>query len=156
MGAYFVIFATFLVALSLQILPLPDYVQFYRPNWVAIILIYWSMALPNTIRLLAAFGAGIIVDIMLGTLLGQHAIAFVIIIYINLFLSLRIRVLPLGRQAIYVLILLTITQFLIAWVEGISGSNPPIEAFFLPALTGMFIWPWAFIILRDIRRGTHI
>lgn len=156
MKAQIVIFGTFLVALILQILPLPDYAQFFRPDWVALILIYWSMALPNTIRLSHAFIFGIIVDILLGTLLAQHSIAFVIIIYINLFFNLRIRVLSLGRQAIYVLILLLINQFLIVWIEGMTGSNPPIQAYFFPAITGMLIWPWAYIILRDIRRGTSI
>jgi len=156
MRTYFIVFITFLVGLALQILPLPESVQFYRPNWIAIILIYWSMALPNSIRLLTAFVTGLIVDIMLGNLLGQHSLAFVIVVYINLFFNLRIRVLSLWQQATYVFILLLICQFFIVWVEGITGSNPPIEAFFLPALTGMFIWPWAYLILRDIRRGTHL
>jgi len=156
MRTYFIVFITFLVGLALQILPLPESVQFYRPNWIAIILIYWSMALPNSIRLITAFITGLIVDIMLGNLLGQHSLAFVIVVYINLFFNLRIRVLSLWQQATYVFILLLICQFFIVWVEGITGSNPPIEAFFLPALTGMFIWPWAYLILRDIRRGTHL
>jgi len=156
MRIYFFVFLTFLVGLILQILPLPDEVQFYRPNWVAIILIYWSMALPNSIRLISAFVAGLIVDVLLGNLLGQHSLAFIIIVYINLFFNLRIRVLSVWQQATYVFILLLIGQFFIVWIEGISGSKPPIEAYFLPALTGMFMWPWAYFILRDIRRGAHI
>ncbi len=154
MKTFFIVFSTLLVGLILQILPLPDDVQFYRPNWIAIILIYWSMALPNSVRLLSAFFAGILVDIMLGTLLGQHSLAFMVLVYINLFFNLRIRVLSLWQQATYVFILLLIGQFLIAWIEGIIGTKPPIQAFFLPALTGMFIWPWAYIILRDIRRNS--
>jgi len=156
MKTYFIVFITFLVGLALQILPLPESVQFYRPNWVAIILIYWSMALPNSIRLITAFITGLIVDIMLGNLLGQHSLAFIIVVYINLFFNLRIRVLSIWQQATYVFILLLIGQFFIVWIEGISGSKPPLEAFFLPPLTGMFIWPWAYLILRDIRRGTHL
>ena len=153
MRTYLIVFLTFLVGLIFQILPLPEVVQFYRPNWVAIILIYWSMALPNSIRLISAFAAGLILDILLGSLLGQHSIAFVIVVYINLFFNLRIRVLSIWQQATYVFILLLISQFFIVWIEGMTGSNPPIEAYFLPALTGMLIWPWAYFILRDIRRG---
>lgn len=156
MKTFFFVALTFLVGFILQILPLPESAQFYRPNWVAIILIYWSMALPNSIRLMSAFIAGIIVDILLGNLLGQHSLAFVIIVYINLFFNLRIRVLSLWQQATYVFVLLLICQFFIVWVEGITGSKPPIEAYFLPALTGMVIWPWAYLILRDIRRGALI
>lgn len=156
MKRYLIIAITLLVAMGLQIMPLPDSVQIFRPNWVLLVLIYWSMALPNTVRLLIAFVSGLIVDILLGTLIGQHALAFVVVVYMNLFFNLRIRVLSLPRQASYVFLLLLISQFLIIWVEGLMGSNPPLSAYYLPAITGMLIWPWAFIILRDIRRGSGI
>lgn len=156
MKSYFVIIATLLMGYILQIIPLPDSVQLYRPNWIAIILIYWSMALPETVRLIFAFVAGLIMDVLLGTLLAQHSLAFVIIIYINLAFNLRIRVLSLGRQAAYVFALLLINQFIIVWIEGMTGSNPPVLAYILPAVTGMVIWPWAYIILRDIRRSTML
>jgi len=42
-----VIYLSLLVALVLMILPLPDWAQIYRPNWMALVLIYWSMALPK-------------------------------------------------------------------------------------------------------------
>ena len=156
MKRYFVIIATVLIGYILQILPLPDAIQLFRPNWVAIILIYWSMALPDTVRLIFAFIAGLIMDVLLGTLLAQHSLAFVIIVYINLFFNLRIRVLSLGRQAIYVFALLLINQFIIVWIEGMTGSNPEPLAYVLPAITGMVIWPWAYIVLRDIRRSTML
>jgi rod shape-determining protein MreD len=48
---YLVIYLSLIVALVLMILPLPDWVQIYRPNWVALALIYWSMALPKRVGL---------------------------------------------------------------------------------------------------------
>ena len=79
---YLVIYLTLLVALVLMILPLPDWAQIYRPNWMALVLIYWSMALPGRVGLLFAFFSGIILDTSLGTLLGQHTLALVMIIAI--------------------------------------------------------------------------
>ena len=79
-----VIYASLVVALILMILPLPDWAQIYRPNWVALVLIYWSMALPGRVGLWFAFFCGIVLDTLLGTLLGQHALALVIIIFLNL------------------------------------------------------------------------
>jgi len=52
---FLVIPFTLLIGLMLLILPLPDWAQTYRPDWVALILIYWSMALPKKIGLWFAF-----------------------------------------------------------------------------------------------------
>ena len=124
---YLVIYASIVVALILMILPLPDWAQIYRPNWVALVLIYWSMALPKRVGLWFAFFSGIVLDTSLGTLLGQHAMALVIIVFLNLNFHQRIRVLALAQQAIYVFVLLLVNQGVVAWVEGMMGRPIPLQ-----------------------------
>jgi rod shape-determining protein MreD len=153
---YFVIFLSLLTGLILMIMPLPETVQIYRPHWVALMLIYWSMAIPERIGLWFAFFSGIMVDVSQGTLLGQHALALIIIVYINLSFYQRIRVMSLAQQAMYVFGLLVMGQVVIVWVEGIMGRPTPILAFFAAPFVGMLIWPWIFVILRDIRRKARI
>ena len=149
---YMVIYLSLLVALILMILPLPDGVQIFRPNWVALALIYWSMALPKRVGLWFAFFTGIILDTSQGTLLGQHTLALLVIIFLNMNFYQRIRVLALAQQAVYVFVLLLINQVLVAWVEGILGRPTPLLAYFGAPFVGMLIWPWVFVVLRDIRR----
>lgn len=149
---YTVIYLSLLVALILMILPLPDSVLLYRPNWVALALIYWSMALPKRVGLWFAFFTGIILDTSQGTLLGQHTLGLLVIIFLNMNFYQRIRVLVLAQQAVYVFLLLLIDQVLVAWVEGILGRPTPLLAYFGAPLVGMLIWPWVFVVLRDIRR----
>jgi rod shape-determining protein MreD len=149
---YLVIYLSLLVALVLMILPLPEWAQIYRPNWIALTLIYWSMALPKQVGLWFAFFTGIILDTSLGTLLGQHTLPLIIIIYVNLNLYLRIRVLAPAQQAIYVFVLLLVDQVIVAWVEGVLGRPTPLLTFLAAPFIGMLIWPWVFVVLRDIRR----
>ena len=91
-------------------------------------------------------------DTAQGALFGQHALALVVIIYFNVNLYQRIRVLTLAQQAFLRFSLLLIYQVIIAWIEGILGRPTPVMAFFGAPLIGMLIWPWIFVILRDIRR----
>ncbi len=153
---FLVIPLSLVIGLTLLILPLPEWAKIYRPDWVALFLIYWSMALPKRVGLLFAFFTGLFVDVSQGTLLGQHSLALVVIVFINLNLHQRIRVMSLGGQAMYVFVLLLINQLILVWIEGMLQRNPPVMAFFGPALTGMAIWPWVFILLRDIRRKAHL
>lgn len=145
-----------IIGLVLLILPLPIQAQLYRPDWVALILIYWNMALPNRVGLWTAFITGLFIDVAQGTLLGQHSLALVLIIFINMNFLLQVRVLSLGRQAFYVLALLLINQFTVVWIEGVLNREPSMMAYLGAPLTGMAIWPWVFIILRDIRRKTQL
>lgn len=149
---FLVIYPSIIAGLILLILPLPDWAQIYRPNWVALILIYWSMALPKEVGLWTALVTGLLADSLQGTLLGQHALALVVIIYLNLNVHLLIRVLSLVQQALYVFGLLMINQLIITWVNGMMGLSIPAQAFFSAPLIGMLLWPWVFVILRDIRR----
>jgi rod shape-determining protein MreD len=153
---FLVIPLSLILGLVLTMIPLPDWTQIYRPDWVAMILIYWSMAMPHRVGLWFAFFTGILVDVTQGTLLGQHSLALVLIIFINLNFYLRIRVMPLTRQALYVLVLLFINQFAVVWIEGIMQRSPPVMAYFAAPLVGMAIWPWVFIVLRDIRRKAQL
>lgn len=149
---YMVIYLSLVLGIVLMILPLPDWAQIYRPNWVALVLIYWSMALPRRVGLWFAFFTGLVLDSAQGTLLGQHALALVIVVYFNLNFYQQVRVLALIQQAIYVFSLLLINQVVLAWVEGILGRSTPLLAFFAAPLIGMLIWPWVFVMLRDVRR----
>ncbi|MDH5353843.1 MAG: rod shape-determining protein MreD [Gammaproteobacteria bacterium] len=153
---YLVIYLSLVVGLILMILPLPDWVQAYRPNWVALTLIYWSMALPRKVGLWYAFFTGLLVDTLLGTLLGEHALALVIIMYVNMNLYLRIRVLSLSQQSVYIFSLLFIYQLIISWIEGVMGRSTPLSLYLGAPLISTLIWPWVFVILRDIRRKSML
>ncbi len=153
---YFVIFLSLLTGLILMILPMPESVQFYRPHWVALILIYWSMAVPERVGLWIAFFSGIVVDVSQGTLFGQHALALVIITSINLTFYQRIRVMALVQQALYVFVLLIIGQTIVVWMEGIMGRPTPLITFFEAPFIGMLIWPLVYVTLRDLRRKAGI
>ena len=112
--------------------------------------------MPHRVGLWVAFICGLFVDVTQGTLLGQHSLALTIIIFINLNFHLRIRVLPLVHQSLYVMLLLLINQLTVVWIEGIMQREPPVMAYFGAPLVGMAIWPWVFIALRDIRRKAQL
>ena len=75
-----VILLSFMLALLLDIIPLPLWVDRFRPDWPALILIYWSMALPHRVGIGSAWVLGLLVDAAKGTLIGQHALALLLML----------------------------------------------------------------------------
>ena len=144
--------ATTIGAFMLAIMPLPDWAVEFRPEWVTLVLIYWAMAVPSRIGVTVAWLAGLLLDVSYGTLMGQHAIGMVIVIYFIHIQHQRLRVASLLQQSIVIFFLLLIKQLLILWVDGMVGRAPDSWLFFMPAITSTLLWPWTYLILRDIRR----
>ncbi len=151
-----VIALSFIIALMLTALPLPDWAINWRPSWVAMVLIYWCMALPERVGMGIAWCLGLLLDVQQGSVLGQHALGLSILAYITIKSHQRIRVFPLTQQALLVCLYLLVLEFLTLWIQGLLGSPTPHWTFWMPALTGMLLWPWLFIMLRDIRRKSHV
>lgn len=149
---YRVILPTVILALMLEMFPLPDWAQPFRPDWVTLVLIYWAMAIPEQVGVTVAWIFGLLLDVTQGAILGQHAIGLVLVVYLVHLQYLRLRVFSQVQQALVVFVLLMIKQLMVLWVSGIVGHAPDSVGYFLPSLVGAMIWPWLFVILRDIRR----
>ena len=156
MRGRWVIAITFLIALMLEVLPLPVWVVWLRPAWTLLVLIYWAMALPYIAGVLTAFCVGILLDLLTGTLLGEHAFVFIIITYIVIKQHRLIRVYPLFQQTLIVLMLVLLYKILIFAIQGIIGLAPYTYMYWLSAIVSALLWPWVFILLRDWRRRFHL
>ena len=151
-----IILSSFIIAYMLTSMPLPSWALNWRPAWVAIVLIYWCLALPDRVGIGAAWISGMFLDVQQGTVFGQNAIVLTIIAFVIIKVYKRIRVFPLAQQAMIVCILLLFTQMLTLWIRAIMGFSPQHWTYWMPAFTSMIIWPWLFIILRDVRRKFQV
>lgn len=154
-GAW-VIAVTFLVALLLAVLPLPAWLVWARPEWVALVLIYWVVALPQRVGILAAFAVGAVVDIVEGAVMGQNALALSMVAFLALILYQRLRLFNLWQQAAVVFMLLGINQLLVQWVQNVTSQGAQTFFFLMPALMGALLWPGVFILLRHLRRQFRV
>ena len=143
---------TFAVALALAAMPLPDWARPFRPEWVALVLAYWCIALPTRVNVGAGWLAGLTVDVLEGTLLGQHALAYAVFAYACVRVHRQLRVYPLWQQGLAMCVLVALELLLVFWIDGIIGRAPGTFLFWAPALTSALIWPWVFVVLRDLRR----
>lgn len=155
-GGGWIILVSFLVGLVLAIVPLPLWGELARPEWAALVLVYWCMALPERVGVGVGWLVGLAQDALQGTLLGAHALAFGLLAFLTLQLHRRIRVLPPWQQAMIVLVLLLVVRLVLLWVRGFTGGPDTDLRYWLPALTGTLIWPVVFLVLRELRRHYRV
>ena len=155
-GGLVTIWITIIAGMVLAVVPMPQFVPvelgFLRPDWVAMVLVYWIMALPHRVGILTAWLAGIAVDVLLGSPIGEHALSYVLIAYVAATLYQRLRMFSVWQQASVLFALLGLNILVGFWIESITGLVDWSFWYLLSALSGAFLWPWVFLMLRSLRR----
>lgn len=129
-------------SLAATVVPLPDLVEPLRPNFVALTVLWVCLLSARATGLLLAWMSGLMLDALHGLLLGQNALALVLIAYIALKMRLRIRAFPVLHQSMVVLGLLLLNEFVLFWIDGLAGHPVTAWTRWLPVLTGAATWPF--------------
>ncbi len=154
--AYWIILATFLVAVVLALLPLPHWLLWARPEWLALTLVYWVIALPHRVGMTTALLLGVALDVLEGATLGQNAFALVVVAFLSLTLYQRLRVFSVMQQSGVVFVLIGINQLVCQWVQNLGGAGATSLLFLLPAVSSALLWPVVMHILRELRRHYRV
>ena len=151
-----VIALSFIAAFLLTAAPLPDWALPWRPAWIAMVLVYWCMALPERVGVITGWLIGLVLDVMHGSILGQHAFGLAFVAYIALQYHKRIRVFPLVQQAAFIASIVFAYMAAMLWIYNLLGSVEYSYDYLFGALSTGILWPWVFVILRDVRRRARV
>ena len=148
----FIIIVTFAVAMLANVMPLPEALVLFKPDWVAIVLIYWVMAMPGRIGVLSGWFLGLFVDVLYGTLFGIHALSLAVVAFVIQMIYHRLRLFPRWKQAINVAVVVGIHRLIVVTLTGLVEPTQTDYTYWFPLIGVAVFWPWVFILLRDVRR----
>lgn len=148
-----VVVVSLLVGIWLSVVPLPEWMRWARPEWVALILIYWVIALPQRVGIGVAWLTGVLLDLVEGVPLGQNALALSVVAYVGQIIYQRMRMYAGWQQAGIVFVLVGLNQLVCHWVQTLTMSRvAPTMMFLLSALISALLWPSVLVLLRYCRR----
>jgi rod shape-determining protein MreD len=139
---------TLMVALLLNLLALPQAVNAARPDFIALTLIYWVVYHPRRVGFLPAWLLGLAMDVVDGSLFGQHALAYATLMYLSILLHRRIVMFGMRHQVLHVFGILGASQVVMLLVRLIAGADFPGLLYFIPSLLGALLWPLLFTVIR--------
>ncbi|GIT14758.1 MAG: hypothetical protein CM1200mP36_05140 [Gammaproteobacteria bacterium] len=87
---------------------------------------------------MTALCLGLALDSLSGALLGQHAIAMLVVVYLSLRFHLRIRVFPIWQMTMTVFVMLAIHEFLLFWIDGVGGAERALHRRWAALFTSAF------------------
>ena len=151
-----VIVTSFIVAYYLSILPFPLWAEWWRPEWVALVLIYWVYALPHRIGILTGWVVGLGLDVLEGVALGQNALSLTLLAYLTYQLHRRTRVFPIWQQSLVILVLIGVNLVILRLIQSSIAFVPNTLWYWFPCVVSALLWPWIFSILRLCQRFFHV
>lgn len=118
------------------------------PDWVALVLTFWCIHQPLRIGMGSAFFLGVLMDIADGSVMGQHALAYVPLAFAAGGLSRRILWFPLAQQALHVLPMLFVAQLIMVVARLMGGAEFPGLLYFLSSFVAAALWhPLTYLLL---------
>lgn len=142
------ILLTLVLALSANLLALPGVAQLLRPDLLALTLIYWVVYHPRRVGFLPAWLLGLVMDVANGSLFGQHALAYAVLMYLSIVLYRRIVMFGMLQQMLHVFAILVATQAVMLAVRLAAGDDFPGITYFVPSVLGAILWPALFALIR--------
>jgi rod shape-determining protein MreD len=109
------------------------------------------MTSPRTYSVGSAWVIGLVLDVAQGTLLGQHALALCLVIYITVKFHLQLRQFPTLQLTATVFAMLALYQFILFWINGVAGVNTVAVSYWGPVISGMLLWPLLSMMLGSLR-----
>ena len=129
------------VALILSLLPLSSSLVIWRPEWIVLVIIHWGILFPKTSSYFLVFMTGLLIDALSATILGQHALSLIVVLYITISLSQRMSPKTLMQQTFILFIAIGSYLLINLWILGITNSRPQDWGYWAPLFSSILIWP---------------
>ncbi len=142
------ILLTFFLALLANIAPAPGITLMLKPDFMALVILYWCILEPRYVGVGVAWVLGLVMDVADATVLGQHALAYSVLAYGAEYFRRRVLRFPLWQQAAQVAILLLVCAALVLLVRIVGGAALPRWTYVLPSLVGALLWPLLSVLIQ--------
>ena len=136
------LFMAFIAALVLSILPMPELISDFRPPWVLLLVLYIEYFIPGKFQIITLLLVGLVLDVLLSTVIGEHSFALLLVTWIASSRSRRFQFFSMVQQIFLIGFFCLMYQSIISCTDALLAFNYSV---FMPigsALLGMFIWPW--------------
>lgn len=136
------IWISFSIGIVLTLIPLPEVWDEFKPEWVALLVFYWTLTQPNSFGIVSAWLVGLCVDVLTGSLLGQHALGYITLSYMAISISSQYPMLSVLQQLLTVFVALAVYLLLKIWIIGISGTGTNLSNQWSTIILSTLLWHW--------------
>ncbi len=136
----------------LTIVKLPDWLHYFRPDWLALIVAYWVLALPERLGVFYGFINGLFLDLLLFKVFGVNAFGLATLAFLVSHYHQQLRIFGLWQQALLITLMIAVMKLLIGFINGFTSDFSYTVFYWYSLIGDMLFWPFIYILSRDARR----
>ncbi len=149
----FIVF-TLIAALIINLLPWSGWPLAIRPDFVALVVLYWCIQQPRKVGFAAAWLLGLLMDVANGSLFGQHALAYSVLAFAGIVLHHRVLMFTMKDQVLHVIALLLLNDLIVLAIRKVAGAEFPGFSYFAGSFIAGALWPVVCFLLKLPQRPT--
>jgi rod shape-determining protein MreD len=111
-----------------------------KPDFILLTLIFWFFKNPNAVSISTFWLVGLINDIFMGDLLGQHALTYASCYFIAQYFINKIMLNNKYQKLLYIFLIFLSAQMIILIINLTHDLHYPGLGYFLQSITAVFIW----------------
>jgi rod shape-determining protein MreD len=111
-----------------------------KPDFILLTLIFWFFKNPNAVPISTFWLVGLIDDIFMGDLLGQHALTYASCYFIAQYFINKIMLNNKYQKLLYIFLIFLSAQMIILIINLTHDLHYPGLGYFLQSITAVFIW----------------
>lgn len=139
---------TLIAALILNFLPWSGPLLAMKPDFVALVVLYWCIQQPRKLGFAAAWLMGLMMDVADGSLLGQHALAYSVLAFAGIVLHRRVLMFTMRNQILHVIPILLLNDLIVLVIRKLAGADFPGFSYFAGSLIAGALWPVMCFLLK--------
>lgn len=140
-----------LISLLLNWLPWGGFWLALKPDFTALVLLYWCTHKPYRVGIGIAWAVGILADVADASLFGQHALAYIVLAFGGIVLHRRVQMFDLRQQTLQIFPLLLLAYVIYAAIHWQVRGYIAWE-YFIGCLVSTLLWIPLTILLQILRR----
>jgi rod shape-determining protein MreD len=144
-----------IVALTLTIIPTPQAIFYFWPDWMALIVVYWALMVPDRIGPWVGFAIGTLLEVLFVRNFGVLGFGLAMLAFTVNRAHLQLQVLPIGPQMVVVGLFIGLFKLTTGWLYGLTSDFTITTEYWYSLIGCMLAWPFVFILLQELSRPTR-
>lgn len=149
------VYVSLLIAYICILFPWSGFALSLRPDFMLLVILFWLLRAPNLCNVGTAWLMGLLMDLAMGGIFGQYALAYTITAFFAVIYQRRLVLFSRTQQLLYVFSLLLLSQIVLLILKAFAGNEFIGWTYFIPSFSGVVLWQIAVSLGLNTGRLSH-
>lgn len=153
---YLAVAVSSLLAFVLTVIQLPQWLFYFWPDWIAMVVVYWAMTSPDRFGPFIGFCMGLLLEVLFVRNFGVQGLGLAVLAFTVNSAHQQLKVLSVWQQTLLVAMFIGVYKLITGWLYGLIVDFTITAEYSYSLLGCILVWPFVKILMDELRRIARI